>query len=534
MKWLGQYIQDFTARFRNDVYLENISSGTIASGGNLGLDSDNKIVKQSDTGITDLHGAGVDGSANQLLTDDGDGTITSEPNLTWDGNDLNIASVSAGKPVVEIKTTIDEATGSFLNFVKDKGAAGADEDVIATINFTGDNAAQEQTSFGRIRSYIGTAADTDEAGIMDFGVATSDGSTSTLQNGLTLTGESGSGVTPGKVNATIGAGSTSTTAVAGSLSVGSSVSAISRTGEIQVASQPSITTLAGLTTIGATGVNTVINSDDVQMYNAVNNGNPQLSIGSGAAERLVIWPQYDSGAQTLNFVKFGTYTADGSANAGYFNFDVDEVSILNIKDSGISLNTGFGIDINGDDIITDSSGTATLSNIDALDATTAATIQDNQVMHFEFKGYSTGDGSNFVRQQGLTDGQAPFEHNTSCGSDGLDATDVSELFRTGGTVMTRSGTIKRIVGWATGSGSSATCQIQFVKATHARNDNTNVTPVLLENWSFTSLGNDNMEDFDETSFTQASVTKGDIIYTQIKTSGSGVVVYFNATMEIEF
>ena len=45
MKWLGQYIQSLTARFRDDVYLESISSGTIASGGNLGLDSNNKIVK---------------------------------------------------------------------------------------------------------------------------------------------------------------------------------------------------------------------------------------------------------------------------------------------------------------------------------------------------------------------------------------------------------------------------------------------------------------------------------------------------------
>ena len=43
MKWLGQYIQDLTARFRDDVYLESISTGTIASGAHLGLDSNNKI-----------------------------------------------------------------------------------------------------------------------------------------------------------------------------------------------------------------------------------------------------------------------------------------------------------------------------------------------------------------------------------------------------------------------------------------------------------------------------------------------------------
>ena len=45
MKFIGEYIQDLIARFRNDVYLEDISTGTIASGANLGLDSNNKIVK---------------------------------------------------------------------------------------------------------------------------------------------------------------------------------------------------------------------------------------------------------------------------------------------------------------------------------------------------------------------------------------------------------------------------------------------------------------------------------------------------------
>ena len=38
--------------------------------------------------VTDLHPVGVSGSANQLLTDDGDGTVTSEANLTFDGTTL--------------------------------------------------------------------------------------------------------------------------------------------------------------------------------------------------------------------------------------------------------------------------------------------------------------------------------------------------------------------------------------------------------------------------------------------------------------
>ena len=44
MKWIGQNIWEQISRFRDDVYLEDISTGTIASGGNLGLDSNNKIV----------------------------------------------------------------------------------------------------------------------------------------------------------------------------------------------------------------------------------------------------------------------------------------------------------------------------------------------------------------------------------------------------------------------------------------------------------------------------------------------------------
>tara|TARA_R100000231_G_scaffold46714_1_gene40128 strand:- start:2054 stop:3589 length:1536 start_codon:yes stop_codon:yes gene_type:complete len=62
MKWLGQYIQDLTARFRHEVYLENISSGTIVSGGNLGLDSNNKIVKATVGGGTVDLTSGVTGT----------------------------------------------------------------------------------------------------------------------------------------------------------------------------------------------------------------------------------------------------------------------------------------------------------------------------------------------------------------------------------------------------------------------------------------------------------------------------------------
>ena len=69
MKFIGQFIQSLIARFRNDVYLEDISTGTIASGGHLGLDSNNKIVKATD------------GGGDSGFTIDSDYVLTSDTNI---------------------------------------------------------------------------------------------------------------------------------------------------------------------------------------------------------------------------------------------------------------------------------------------------------------------------------------------------------------------------------------------------------------------------------------------------------------------
>jgi len=87
MKFIGQYIQSFIARFRSDVYLEDIDTGTIASGGNLGLDSNNKIVKAA----ASSGGISHDGStANGVLTFKDADEATVEANLTFNGSSLNI------------------------------------------------------------------------------------------------------------------------------------------------------------------------------------------------------------------------------------------------------------------------------------------------------------------------------------------------------------------------------------------------------------------------------------------------------------
>ena len=119
----------------------------------------------------------------------------------------------------------------------------------------------------------------------------------------------------------------------------------------------------------------ISDTGDLTAYDATNDGNPQISYGASAAERLTIATVYDSGAQTLDYVQFATAVASVTADKGLFRFAPDGDIILDIDDGGINFAASKGISIAGTDILTDVAGTATLSNIDALDATTEATIE---------------------------------------------------------------------------------------------------------------------------------------------------------------
>ena len=217
-------------------------------------------------------------------------------NNVFTGATQTITSDGAGRPAMIIQNTGNNTTGGFLVFSLEKGAAGADDDLPGYISWQSVSDTQRQLTFGTIYTQVSDATDGEGAGNMHLQVASYDG---TLRSGLYLDGDTNAA---GEVDVTIAAGAASKTTIAGDLAVG---------------------------------------GDDVTIYNAVNDSNPTISLGSAAANRFEIKTAYNSGAQTLDEVYFSTYTTSGSTNDGRYIWEVDEVELMRLLDDGLNVVDGY-------------------------------------------------------------------------------------------------------------------------------------------------------------------------------------------------
>ena len=270
--------------------------------------------------------------ADGNITLDPAGTIALEANttvtgdLTVNGDTVTFESANADDPVVIIKNTTADAQGARLQMRKDRGAAMVDGDRIGEIDFFGEDASQNSQQYGKIMVQALESDHGSETGRMKFQVAEYDGA---VTDGIVIDGGDSDGV----VSVNVGAGATSLTTIAGTLTMGSTAT-LNNTGEIQVASQPSITTLAGLTSLGSAGATTDIAAGDLTMYNAVNGGDPTISLGSSATNRFEIKSVYNSSAQTLDSVDFTSYTTSSVTHDARYRWFVDEVELARMLDTG--------------------------------------------------------------------------------------------------------------------------------------------------------------------------------------------------------
>ena len=398
MKFIGQFIQDFIARFRNDVFLENIADGTVANDKFLGLDSNNKIVKETVTSSSgDIEGV----TAGTGLSGGGTtGTVT----LNVSG--LTVSEIAGGSLTTSSESFVDNDTTLMTS-------AAISDKINSSLVITGIGAGEgiDTSVDGTEVTISGEDASTSNKGIASFSsnnFAVSSGAVTIKSGGVDLTDE-----------------------VTGVLPVANTAAKVT-----------SIVAGEGIDVSGATG-DVTISGEDASI-----------------------------------------------SNKGVASFATSDFSVV--------------------------SGAVAL----------------RQKAYFLFQGYGTSDGTNYEMAEILSDTNAPFEHNTSRGSDGLTAGEPRAFMKAGARVMPYSGTLKRWQGWATSAG-SGTIDIGLFKVTPTRNNTTNLTPVLLKNHQFTALGNTKLEDIEETSFS-VTFAAGDMVYTALKGSTTNKAFFFTTTLEVEW
>ena len=376
MKWIGQQTYDQISRFRDDVYLETVSTSTETD--MLVVDSAGKITKRA-MPLVSL----TDGADNRVVTATGTDSLLAETYLTFQntgnistlsilsdqdtGDKFTIATTTLGattirtddddesnashleflvagdisfhpfaggfniqsevlnKPLIEIKSTnTARASGGEIKFLKDASNV-VDGEQLGRVSFYGDNDAgtPEVIQYAEIIGVISDMTDGQEAGDLYFKVAAYDG---VLTNGLHLNGDTNA---DGEVDVTIGTGAASTTTIAGTLTMGSTA-ALNNTGILQTAAQTNITSLGTLTALDVDDIN--LNGKTITITGDTDD---TFSIVTGAA-----------GATTLT-------TVDDNAAAGHFEIAADGNIILDAAgDIALEADTT----ISGDLLVT--SGTA--------------------------------------------------------------------------------------------------------------------------------------------------------------------------------
>ena len=228
--------------------------------------------------------------------------INASTEVTIDTDTATFASANSQDPLIVIKNTTNDANASRLRFVKDKGAAGADDDVAGAIEFYADDDNQDNIEFARIEGIVADASNGAEGGKLKLSVATHDGE---LQPGLILT----DGSAEDEVDVTIGNGSASVVAVPGVLSVandiilddGGSIKEGGGTAAITIDGSGHVTKI-GQDTPSNGEVLTWDNSDGRWVASAASAGSVS-SVGNGADNRVATFSSSDAlnGEANLTF-----------------------------------------------------------------------------------------------------------------------------------------------------------------------------------------------------------------------------------------
>lgn len=151
------------------------------------------------------------GTTGILTVPDETGTLISSASSV---SDISVTSTTASKPIFTLANNANDATSATINLKNLRGGsnAGVAGDDAGTINFYANDAANNNQIYSTILAEISDPTSGGEEGKISISVAEYDG---TVTPGFILTGTAADGI----VDATIGAGATSTTTIAGNLDI---------------------------------------------------------------------------------------------------------------------------------------------------------------------------------------------------------------------------------------------------------------------------------------------------------------------------
>ena len=343
---------------------------TIESTGNVNFNDDKALAWGGGTGRPSIKG---NKSSQSII-------ITADTSTFASGN--------ADDPLVEIKNTANDATGARLRFVKDKGAAGAANDVAGVIEFYADDANQDQVLFAEMKADVAVHTNGQEGGRLTLSVASHDGE---KVAGLILS----DGSAEDEIDVSIGNGTASQTTIAGDLIIeGDQLKVtqyIEHDGDADtrmVFGNDNISFEAGgvaLFKLEEAGQDSVIVNEpgnDVDFRVETANETHMIFV-EGSTNRVSIGDSTNSPAATLEITNHASAGAFDVPLLQLNNNDVDQVAI----DINAANTTANIIDITADDVLT----SGKVLHIDVNDAATSAVTPT--YMHFDFdKDGVTGDG----------------------------------------------------------------------------------------------------------------------------------------------
>ena len=574
MKWLGQHIVDFIARFRSDVYLEDLT--TDSSTDILVVDSDGKICKNAGAGddteftltadsgsdqtivdgntldiaggnaittvvsATDTVTINHDDTSTQASVDNSGNTVIQDIQVDTYGHvtrlvSLEITSVEGATlaetaALANVATAVTASANNTANetvyptFVDGAtGSQGIETDtdltynpgtnILTSVNFAGALAGNASGSSGSCTGNAATAT----------ALATSRNFQADLASTSTAGFTGAANCTPG-VTGTLAISNGGTGATASTGWLNSNVTSVSGSAAtVTAGNQASITTCGNLTTVGTIATGTwnagIIAEGKLQNQSGTNTGDQTNVTGS-------------SGSCTGN-------AATSTKIASITNTDIVQLAGSQTLTGTKTLNSFKG------------TGGATVTNIldeDAMGTDSATALATQQSIkayvdampvkaYFTFRGYGTSsqDGSGdaiYEMPEIFSTTNSPFEHDTTTGTDGLTAQQPRIFLKGGAYVMPYNGVIRKFTGWALSAG-GGTLDIGLFKATFVDDDLADRTPSLLINTQIDAAGNQKPRSFTEASLS-ASFNAGDVIYSAAKGSLDAKLWYLGSTLEVEW